>query len=31
MPQDINFEFVAIDEIQMCADPKGGIYLPKGY
>ena len=24
MPQDINFEFVAIDEIQMCADPERG-------
>ena len=24
MPQDINFEFAAIDEIQMCADPERG-------
>ena len=24
MPQDINFEFIAIDEIQMCADPERG-------
>ena len=24
MPLDINFEFVAIDEIQMCADPERG-------
>ena len=24
MPLDINFEFVAIDEIQMCADPDRG-------
>ena len=24
MPQDINFDFVAIDEIQMCADPERG-------
>ena len=24
MPQDINFEFAAVDEIQMCADPERG-------
>ncbi len=24
MPQDINFDFAAIDEIQMCADPERG-------
>ena len=24
MPLDINFEFIAIDEIQMCADPERG-------
>ena len=24
MPLDLNFEFVAIDEIQMCADPERG-------
>ena len=24
MPLDINFEFVAVDEIQMCADPERG-------
>ena len=29
MPQDINFEFAAIDEIQMCADPERGHILLK--